>query len=126
MGDSCESGSEQITVKQIARTEDTDDPVFRAESDYASMTFLFPPEEPHDVWIHTVRSSENGGMSDLLDHICREYDCRKIRFVNVLNDNIEKKLDNATVIEEVVPEPSPYAGETITCVDVIWSVDING
>jgi hypothetical protein len=111
-----------VNVEQIDRTEDTNDPVFGADIGSASMTFLFPTEEPHDVWVHTIRSPEPNGMKRMLDHICDEYDCEYIRFVNVLNDNIESKLDGAEVVEETVPEPSPYAGETITCVDVRWQV----
>ena len=109
-------GGHEITVEQIATTEDTGDPVFEARCGEAYLTFLFPPEEPHDVWIHHVHSPEPGGMSAMLDFICEEYECESLRFVNVLNDNLLEKVDGGTVVEET------FAGETIQCLDVEWHV----
>lgn len=110
-----------VTVEEIARTQDTATSVFRAEHDSASMTFLFPQDEPQDVWVHTVRSRERGGMKRLLDHVCSEYGCESIRFVNTLNDHLKDRLDGAEEVGMEITGPHPASGETVSCVDVEWS-----
>jgi len=112
--------SDDVTVERIATTEDTGDPVFEARCGDAYMTFLFPPEEPHDIWVHHVASPESGGMSTMLDYICDEYECELIRFVNVLNENLAETVTGGTIVEETVPAGSEFAGETIRCLDVEW------
>jgi len=87
-----QSLSEAVTVEQIATTEDTDNPVFEATVPGVQLNFLFPPDEPQDMWIHYVRSEHDGGMSAVLDYFCREYECTSLRFLTPLNDHLPSKL----------------------------------
>jgi hypothetical protein len=87
-----QSLSEAVTVEQIATTEDTNDPVFEATAPGIKLNFLFPPNEPQDMWIHYVRSEHDGGMSAVLDYLCSEYECTSLRFLTPLNDHLPSKL----------------------------------
>lgn len=111
-----------IEVEQIDRTVDTDDPVFRAQSATAQMTFIFPTTLDHDLLIHTVTSDGPGGMSGLLDHVCREYECEHVRFSTPLSDQLDHKLDGFERVEETI-DRGPMEGEKWVCLDGYWRVD---
>lgn len=111
-----------VTIQQIATTEDTGDAVFRAESDNARMSFLFPTGREHDMLIHTVSSDEKGGMKSLLDAVCREYDCEYLRFSTPLSDQLPNALSGFEKVVETI-EDGPMAGEPWECLDGTWNVD---
>lgn len=110
-----------VEVEQIDRTRDTGDPVFRAESDVAEMTFILPSTRDHDMIIHTVRSDEPGGMSGLLDHLCHEYDCEYILFSTPLSKQLDRKLDGFERKSEII-EDGLMAGSKWEYLEGHWDV----
>lgn len=114
--------SQQITIEEIDTTEDTGESVFRVEQGEAWMVFMFPREKPHDLWVHVIHSPEAGGMKAMMDYVCEEYDCRTVRFVNILNENLKRVLDGFESVEETVPESHPLEGDFMVCLDGEWVV----
>ena len=111
----------EITIEQIDTTRDTGEPVFRAESDRAECIFVFPREADRDMIIHNIRSEERGGMSELLDHICRKYECSLLRFSTPLNDILYDRLHGFEEKSEMVDTTN---GEMLwEYLDGEWQVD---
>lgn len=109
-----------VEVKQIDTTVDTGEAVFRATSDRARMTFLFSKTTDHDMIIHTVRSEEPGGMSELLDYICEEYECEHLRFSTPIGNSLQQKLNGfEKVVETVERDGQAMRWE---CLDGHWNV----
>jgi len=105
------SESHSVTVEQVGRTQDSDDSVFRATIGESWLDFLFPTDRDDDLWIHMVQSDERGDMKRMLDHICREYECERVRFCTPLNDTLAERLDGFTHESEVIDDPDlPFHG----------------
>ena len=115
-----ETLSDGVAMEQIGRTEDTDDPVFKAVSDVAQMTFIFPSEGDRDMIIHTVESEVPGGMSEMLDSVCGAYDCLKLRFSTPVNDTLEQKLHGFEMDSEKV-DRGPLQNERWVYLDGEWN-----
>ena len=124
--DTYRGGSERIVhgveVEQINETRDTGDAVFRAESDSAEMTFIFPSTREFDLIVHTIRSRKSGGMRRLMDAICREYDCEYVRFSTPLSEQLPNKLNGFERVVETIPD-GPMAGEPWECLDGHWNTE---
>jgi hypothetical protein len=113
-----------VTVREIGRTEDSDDSVFRATIGESWLDFLFPSDRDDDLWVHMVESTERGDMKRMLDHICQEYECRRVRFCNPLNDTLAERLNGFEHGSEVFDDPdSPFHGSRFESLVGIWEAD---
>jgi len=116
--------AQSITVEQIARTQDTDDPVFKATIGDSYLDFLFPSDRSDDLWIHMVQSRNKGDMKRMLDYVCREYECRRVRFCTPVNDTLAERLTGFTHESEVIDDPdSPYHGSLFESLVGVWEAN---
>lgn len=97
----------EISLEEIAETEDSGDPVFKASlpnDSYA--TFLFP--DNGYIRVHHVDSQERGDMKKLLNYVTNQFGMEKVEFFNILEENVDidadkfnEKLRELGVDEEV-------------------------
>ena len=83
------------------------------------MTFMFPRHRKHDLFIHLIESHERGGMKEMLDAICLEYECELIRFNTVISETLIERLHGFEKVTETIEE-GPYAGEKWEAWDGKW------
>lgn len=85
-------------------TEDTGDPVFKAELPSGSYAhFLFP--DNGYIRIHHIASLEQGDMKRLLNYITQHFSMNKLEFFNVLDEEVD--------MTKVVRRMSDMMGEDI-------------
>jgi len=121
------SESHSVTVEQVGCTQDSDDPVFRAAIDESLLNFLFPTDRDDDLWIHMVKSDERGDMKRMLDYICREYECERVRFCTPLNDTLAERLNGFEAESEVIDDPGhPMDGHVFESLVGEWQVKSSG
>lgn len=106
----------KLSIKQIATTEDTDDPVVRVEfgaveSRLDAILPGYPEVEAIHVW--WVESAVRGDMSTMIDELCSQLECAKVVFLSPLDfSDIRDRIDN---YEEVTVDTPEGKQERLVC-----------
>lgn len=117
--------ADDVTVEKDGETQDSGMDVFKASVHDSEMEFSFDTvADGVDLRVYHVRSTQRGDMKRLLDHVCREYECETVRFVNVISERLRKRLEGFEKKTMHVPDdhPTPMAGEPYQVLEGDWKM----
>lgn len=95
-----------LSIRQLATTEDTGEPVIRAEfEDTGSRLDAILCDDRSLVRVWTVHSNRKGDMKLMLDEICHQLSTSNVHFLEPDLGPLEDRLKNAARHEETVTGP---------------------
>lgn len=109
--------SRRLSFDRIATTEDTDDPVIRAElPDTGSWMTVILETEPETIRVAYVESKARGDMAWMLDEVVRQMGWNDVLFLSPLNDQLVDRLHGFSEETEYIEE----RGEELTYLEGVW------
>lgn len=115
--------NDDIELKEIAETEDTNDPIFEARlasGSYVNFGFF---EESEGIRIFHVKSQNEGDMAHLMENIVQHFGEDRIEMYNVISRQLKERLHGFEEQEEIVQ--THMGPQKVTVLRGRWETDEN-
>ena len=109
-----------VTIKIIGKTKDTNDPVFRCNTETSFLEGCICPEG-FNIW--AIWSNKAGDFKKMMNAIVNEYKKTHIQFVQVISEELIAKLRGFKQKIEIF-QPIPEIKEKILVLEGEWLIQL--